>query len=246
MTNAAVPVAPPLAPSPPVVSSEPAPVVNAAADSGTGWLADSELFDAAFSDIKSGGQIQTAFTVSPPEPARQDGFMRGVFAWLDDLFRGSGGAFKILVWVLIALFILYVLYRLSPEFADWVDRFRRRRVPDTAPVEGAAEAARARELLSEADALAAEGRFAEAVHLLLWRSLEDIDRRRPDFVRPAVTSREIAGALTLPAVARGAFASIARAVERSLFGGNALGADDWTQCRAAYAELTVARNWAAA
>jgi hypothetical protein len=224
--------------------------IAAAVDRGdtaiNGWIADPELFDAAIADIRAKGEIQTAFTPFPEQPAQpQGGFMQDFFEWLDRLFTGSGGAFKIIIWTLIALFLLFVLYRLSPTFADWVNQVRRR-APAPEVEAGTEEAARARELLSEADALAADGRFDEAVHLLLWRSLEDIDRRRPDFVRPALTSREIAVAPTLPAVARGAFASIARAVERSLFGGNRLGADDWTQCRAAYADLTVARNWAAA
>ena len=43
---------------------------------------------------------------------------------------------------------------------------------------GARRGARAR-LAREADALAAEGRFAEAIHHLLLRSVEDIGRRRP-------------------------------------------------------------------
>ena len=45
----------------------------------------------------------------------------------------------------------------------------------------------------EADALAAKGRYAEAIHHLLFRSIEDIARRRPRLVRPALTSRELAG-----------------------------------------------------
>ncbi|MEY4270463.1 MAG: hypothetical protein RLZZ58_1679 [Pseudomonadota bacterium] len=244
MANAAVPAAPHLAPLPPAVPVDAAPVA-AATDAGTGWMVDPELFDAAIADIRAKGEIQTAFSKLPEKPPQQDGFLRDFFEWLDRLFAGSGGMFKILIWTLVILFALAVLYRLSPTFADWVGQLRRR-APVVDAEEGLVEAARARELLTEADALAADGRYEEAVHLLLWRSLEDIDRRRPDFVRPALTSREIAAAQTLPAVARGAFAAIARAVEHSLFGGNKLGAADWTACRTAYADLTVARNWAAA
>ena len=104
----------------------------------------------------------------------------------------------------------------------------------------------ARALLAEADALAAEGRFAEAVHLLLYRSVEDISARRPGLVRPAMTSRELAAAADLPTVARHAFSRIARAVEISLFGGRSIDAGAWEQCRSAYAELTVPKNWARA
>ena len=60
------------------------------------------------------------------------------------------------------------------------------------------------------------------------------------------TSRDLAEAEGLPSVARGAFSRIARAVEISLFGGRSIDTAAWQQCRAAYAELTVAKNWARA
>ena len=43
-----------------------------------------------------------------------------------------------------------------------------------------------------------------------------------------------------------AFSRIARAVEISLFGGRSIDAGAWEQCRGAYAELTVPKNWARA
>ncbi len=47
------------------------------------------------------------------------------------------------------------------------------------------------------------------MHLLLRRSVEDISARLPDFLRPSLTARDIAGAASLPARARGAFSQIA-------------------------------------
>ena len=103
----------------------------------------------------------------------------------------------------------------------------------------------AREWLAEADALARDGKFAEAIHHLLFRSIEDISNRRPQLVRPALTSREIAGANAIPARARELFASIARMVERSLFGGRPVGESDWVQARSAYSDFAVAGAWRA-
>ena len=80
-----------------------------------------------------------------------------------------------------------------------------------------------RRWLEEADALAAQGKYAEAIHHLLFRSIEDISSRRPNLVRPALTSREIAASEAIPSRAGELFASIARLVERSLFGGRAVG-----------------------
>jgi hypothetical protein len=93
---------------------------------------------------------------------------------------------------------------------------------------------RARTLLEDADRLAAEGRYGEAAHLILHRSVEDIDSRWPNLVRPALTSRDIADHPGLPELARRTFGNIARIVERNVFGGRALTADDFAICRQTY------------
>lgn len=95
-------------------------------------------------------------------------------------------------------------------------------------------AEQARVLLADADALAADGRFAEAAHLLLLRRVQDIRDQRPGLVQPSLTSRDIAALPELPDGARGAFAAIAVVVERSFFGGRDVGADDWSLCRRTY------------
>ena len=97
--------------------------------------------------------------------------------------------------------------------------------------------------LDEADALAERGLYAEAVHHLLLRSVEDIQRRRPQLVRPSLTSRELAAATGLPLAARDLFTGIARLVERSLFGGRKVDADDWQSARADYANFALPRQW---
>ena len=75
------------------------------------------------------------------------------------------------------------------------------------------DAGAAQILLAQADALAAQGEYDEAVHLLLRRSVADIAGRLPDFLRPSLTARDIAGARSVPTRARNAFAEIARIVE---------------------------------
>ena len=99
--------------------------------------------------------------------------------------------------------------------------------------------------LREADALAADGRFAEAIRQLLFRSVEDIGKRRPRLVRPALTSRELAASDALPGAARSLFAGIAAKVEHSLFGRRAVSEGDWRDARAAYAEFALPGSWRA-
>lgn len=103
----------------------------------------------------------------------------------------------------------------------------------------------ARQWLNEADRLAEAGRYAEAVHHLLLRSVEDIGQRRPRLLRPALTSRDLARAEAIPSGPRGLFSDLAAIVERSLFGGAPVGADEWGRCREAYADFARARSWQA-
>ncbi|MBO9697017.1 MAG: DUF4129 domain-containing protein [Sphingopyxis sp.] len=222
---------------------------TSSADTSGGWLLDPELVDPGYSQTIAGGEIQTAFPPPPPPPPPTPEWLKSLLGAIGDFFEWSAPAATPLMWIAVALILLFLLYHFVPAFAQWVDNLRSGRKHGDNDADdhiGQAEAGAARALLAEADALAAEGRFAEAVHLLLYRSVEDIEGRRPGLVKPAMTSRDLAGAHDLPPVARGAFSRIARAVEISLFGGRAIDAGAWEQCRGAYAELTVPKNWARA
>ncbi len=233
------------APLPPTVSSEPVAATGDAALFADSWLADGELVDAAYAETMAGGSIQTA--LPPPEPAAPPPeWLMELLSAIARFFEWSGPVLKYLLWALAAVLALLLAYRLLPGFAAWVDARRARAPVEGAPQPGIAEASAARARLADADALAAEGRFAEAVHLLLFRSVDDIALQRPGLVQPALTARDLAAASALPVPARGAFAQIARAVEISLFGGRTIDRGVWDECRAAYSALTVPANWAAA
>lgn len=103
----------------------------------------------------------------------------------------------------------------------------------------------ARNLLAGADALAAEGRYAEAAHLLLLRSVEDIEIKKPRALKVSLTTREIAGLAGLPEAARPAFIRIGEVVERSLFGGRPVDATDFAECRRAYEAFALPAGWRA-
>ncbi|HEX8381122.1 MAG TPA: DUF4129 domain-containing protein [Allosphingosinicella sp.] len=212
---------------------------------------------AAHEALKADPSIQ--FTLRPaPPPPRAPQWISDFSKWLDEtvgpFFRWIGSFMpdapyaRILLWTVLAVAaaaFAVMLYRRIRE-GEWRLGRRRTAAPAEAPAEEetwAPEAAPARSWLREADALAAQGRYAEAVHHLLFRSIEDIGRRRPRLVRPALTSRELASAEALPVPARSLFARIAGLVERSLFGGRAVGADEWTSARAAYADLVLPGTW---
>ena len=103
----------------------------------------------------------------------------------------------------------------------------------------------ARLLLQDADALAAQGRFTEAVHLLLLRSIQDIDERTLNLLRPALTSREIGALDQMPRAARPAFTHMAEVVECALFGRKNADESDFVQCREAYERFAFPTLWSA-
>src|SRR5262249_39847128 len=108
------------------------------------------------------------------------------------------------------------------------------------------DAVQARLLLRDADALAEQGRFADAAHLLLLVCIQELGERRPGLVLPALTSREIAHLEALSPQARRIFSQIALVVERCLFGARPLGAGDFAQVRAAFEGFTIPDAWQAA
>lgn len=172
-----------------------------------------------------------------------------VFRWIDGFLPDAPWA-KIILWSVIALAAaaLAVLVWMRLRDGAWRWPFRRRAASDAAAADEETwvpDEAPARAWLEEADALAAEGRYADAVHHLLLRSVDDIAQRRPRLVRPALTSRELARAGSIPAAARDLFARIAALVERSLFGGRTVAADDWAAARAAYVDFVLPRAWKA-
>lgn len=197
---------------------------------------DSAQVDAAWKTIRADGSIQFDLPEKLPEPRDPPPeWLEPVLRAIGNFVQWVGGGWQVILWVIGIVIAIALLFALVPSLREWIaERLGRRRVVEEAPAWTPTET-RARALLEDADALAAEGRFDEAVHLLLFRSIDDIVAWRGDVVRPADTSRDIARAEALPPHARGVFAGIVAAVERSLFGGRALGADDWQRARADYA-----------
>ncbi len=193
--------------------------------------------------------LQFSFDKAPPPPPQThlphwlEVVLRAIGQFLGWIAQGLG-------WVFVAglvIALLIVLGFILREFitARWPDLLKKKpakkklAVADWRPTEAVARA-----LLEDADKLAAEGRYAEAARLLLHRSIEEIEGRRPRLVRPALTSREISRLEDLPEAARSAFAAIAAVVERSLFGGRDVDAAGFAECRRTYEAFAFPGAWA--
>jgi len=192
--------------------------------------------------MREAGDIQFA-PVKPKPPPETPDWLKRLGEWFQDLFEPLGRAFGMswptLQYVLIGLGVLLTLVVLWFLLAPLVERWRLRQ-PTAPEEEWTPDRDMAAALLSDADRLALEGRFEEAVHLLLKRSVADIAQARPDWLLPASTAREIATFPKLPERARHAFSVIAERVERSLFALRKLDEADWSAARGAYAQFALA------
>jgi hypothetical protein len=221
-----------------------------------------ERLTAAHRALRADGDIQFDMMPAPPPPS-PPAWLKTLGEWVEWALAPVGrflrwiGSFmpdapyaRIFLWTVIGVLALMLIWMVQDRIRHGVWRLptRHRRInaavideeEDWAPA-----SAPARAWLEEADRLAADGRYGEAVHHLLLRSVEDLARRRPQLVRPALTSRDLARSPGIPAAPRRMFGEIAAAVERSLFGGRSIDAEQWGRCRQAYADFAQTRSWAA-
>jgi hypothetical protein len=213
---------------------------EASAKAGHAVPGGGESFESAHAAVAGDSSLQfEVAAVAPPPPP--PGWLKSLF----ELLAGLEPVFRVVFWIGLAAVVLTILWFIGREVLRI--RLPDRHKPRTPAGEGEwrPTAGVALALLSDADALAEQGRYDEAVHLILLRSIGDIDGRLPNTVRPALTARDIAELQRLPAAARPAFTRIARMVEASLFGGRAVDRADFTECRQAYEAFAFPGAWTA-
>ncbi|WP_291134598.1 hypothetical protein [Erythrobacter sp.] len=197
--------------------------------------------------LRAGEDIQFAPVEIPdlPEP-EPTWFSRAIEALFDFLGMIIQPVARLVVdfwWIaaiLAAALAVFFLARLYGPLAR-APRAAKGAPPEAGAPDWRPEESESLALLEDADRLAAEGRYDEATHLLLLRSVGQIAAARPDWVEPSSTARELASLPALPDAARTAFAAVAERVERSLFALRALDRADWEAARAAYADFALQR-----
>jgi|GEM_PF-863272 len=215
-----------------------------ASDPGALTAADVSAADALIKKVNAAGVFQTQFAATPVRKAANYDWLKPFF----DFLRKVGNFFSHLLepiapalpWLLyLGLFALVILI-LSPLvralIVGKIERlFFRDRLKADAPWRPSAEAAAA--LIEEIDALAGQGAYDEAVHLLLKRSVADLNAYRPDLVRKHYSARDIGVHPLLPEDARPAFAEITGWTEKSFFAGIKVGREGFMACRQAYVDF---------
>ena len=220
---------------PPADASEDAPAIET----------DLATIDRAHAAYLADGELQLERPeedIDLPEPSPPPGWLRAFAEFLQAL----GPLFQVVFWIAVGLIVAGLLYFLFGEAIRM--RFGGKKPPkdkreDDVLQDLRPDAAAARSLLEEADALARQGRFAEAVHLLLFRSIEDLQVRIEGGVPTSLTAREIAGLGKLPERAKRGLKPIIQVVERSFFGGRAVDEGGWQEARRSYEDFAFGEAW---
>ncbi len=100
--------------------------------------------------------------------------------------------------------------------------------------------------LGDARRLAESGRYAEAIHALLLRTLHELSHVAPEPVPASLTSREILARVALPEAARSALSGLIDAVEITHFGGRAPDESGYRMCLDRFDEFARSYTGAAA
>lgn len=170
--------------------------------------------------------------------------------WLINFFAALGPVFQLIFYIGLAALAGTVLYYILVTVFDlrpsnlWKGKGKKSKsADDVLPPTLKPEASTAQSLLEEADALARKGKFSEAAHLLLFRSIEDIQTRQDQRLSTALTAREIGRLDALPAQPRHALDPIIKLVERSFFGEEQVDATGWQTARASYEDFAFKAAW---
>jgi hypothetical protein len=143
------------------------------------------------------------------------------------------------LWIVIAAAVAVLLY----AFRDLIPILRASRgedwVPDDAGL-GNGRVGTPAAALGTADQLAAEGRFVEAMHVLLLQGLSAIRVGLDEEFADSLTSREILRSARLSDAGRSSLRDIVDRVELTYFGQRPAALPDYVACRTSFNALTQA------
>jgi hypothetical protein len=141
------------------------------------------------------------------------------------------------IWLVIAVAMGVLVYSLRDMLPNW-------RLSGGAAwtaegdLSGNAKASTPAVVLSTADELASQGRFVEAIHVLLLQGLANI--RQGQQFADSLTSREILRTAKLPDAGRASLRDIINRVELTYFGEHPAALPDYVACRASFNTLAQA------
>lgn len=214
--------------------------------SASNQVVASQNLEVAHAAFVRDASIQHAHAKSLIADKETPDWLEQILNAIGEVLRALAPVISVLFWAGLGLLVALLIYFLVTEVMG-IKIFGSKPKSKVVPVvsDWRPDAKEARDLLAAADKLAADGYFNEAIHLILLRSIEHIDRFRPMVVRPALTAREIGAIAALPDLARPIFVRIAGAVERTLFAGMDIDQSEFSACRQAYADFALPDGWRA-
>lgn len=186
-------------------------------------------------EILEAGDYQTVLEIAP---TREQSKVSRDWSWLQKALsftEGMAPALRAVLYILCAAAVVLILFAVLKGLMAWLRRGEDTPIDDEdMDYDGPVRTRRFDSVgtLSDADALAAQGRFAEAVRVLLFRSLEFLRTGIGDAVFPFLTSREILLVSGLDSAERDALRRIVATEEIAHFGEASLNADAYQTCRA--------------
>lgn len=214
---------------------------------------DQSRFDDAYEKYGSDRELQRErpfFEIDLPDdpPKIKSRTSWNLPSWLGGFASGLVQLLKLVFWVAIGLAVLAILYFLFTQLR--LTNLRRKKgksgkdkPEDDHYADIRPDKKTALTLLEEADKLAGTGDYAEAVHLLLFRSIDDIQQRLDGGVPKSLTAREIGQLDAIPERTKSALSPIIQIVERSFFGDAEVTESDWQTARKAYETFAFGEEW---
>jgi uncharacterized protein DUF4129 len=153
----------------------------------------------------------------------------------DHWFNVSPELIRFMLWGTVIVGVLVIVWSLRDSLPV-ISRSRKIVVPEQVPP-SAARSNRMDEAQVEADDLARQGHYGEAMHVLLLKSLNEIRRQLGISFAVSLTSREILRRVQLTDIGRQSLTAIIRSVEQTYFGSRQAGQDDYADCRGNFETL---------
>jgi hypothetical protein len=149
-----------------------------------------------------------------------------------------------LLWFIVALAVIILLY----SFRDLIPLLRPRggELPEADVISAGAMGSDPEVALAAADELARQGRYGDAMHLLLLRSLAQLRVRLEEPFADSLTSREILRSARLPKTAREPLCDVVGRVEWAYFGEHPAEHEDYQACRTSFFAIERALHGSAA
>jgi hypothetical protein len=210
-------------------------------------LSASLLYVGGYASISSAGDApyllderarELGLQTELPGAVKQMEAMEPLF-WRLPRFGISSDAATFLLYFSLAM--IFILLFVHLRFAPWSASRSLKLAPDgrlgASAVPLSERAARMDHAQEEADALAAAGDFAGAMHVLLLQSVGELRRSLGVPIAESLTSREILKSAPISPEERSALAEIVSGVEISYFGDYRPGVGEYEACRRSFESL---------